>query len=116
MAQKVIVRLVDDIDGSEANNTIPFSIDGNAYEIDLNDQHANELRGAFERFATAGRRIGKASSRAGRSSGGSTASGGGVRREDSAEVRKWAIERGLMQDTSRGRISRAVYEAYDRDH
>jgi Lsr2 len=46
MAQKVSVLLVDDIDGSDAHETIKFGLDGTHYEIDLNSDHAQELRGA----------------------------------------------------------------------
>ena len=34
MAQKVSVLLVDDIDGSEAEEAVPFGRDGTNYEID----------------------------------------------------------------------------------
>ena len=44
MAQKVNVLLVDDIDGSDADETIEFGLDGTHYEIDLNSDHAQELR------------------------------------------------------------------------
>ena len=35
MAKKTHIELVDDIDGSKADETIAFSIDGAHYEIDL---------------------------------------------------------------------------------
>ena len=35
MASKTITTLVDDVDGSEADETIQFSIDGTTWEIDL---------------------------------------------------------------------------------
>src|SRR5579863_3279074 len=44
MAQKVNVILIDDIDGSDAAETVPFGLDGTQYEIDLNSGHAQELR------------------------------------------------------------------------
>ena len=44
MAKQVIQRLVDDIDGSEATESISFNVDGHSYQIDLNDRHAEELR------------------------------------------------------------------------
>jgi hypothetical protein len=39
MAQKVIREFVDDIDGSEAERTFTFAIDGTHYEIDLSTQN-----------------------------------------------------------------------------
>ena len=44
MAQKVQVLLVDDIDGSEATETVSFGLDGVAYEIDLSSGNAGQLR------------------------------------------------------------------------
>ena len=40
MAQKVQTLYVDDLDGSEADGTIRFGLDGAEYEIDLNAKHA----------------------------------------------------------------------------
>ena len=36
MAQKVQILLLDDIDGTEASETVQFGLDGANYEIDLN--------------------------------------------------------------------------------
>ena len=44
MAQKVQTLYVDDLDGSEADGTIRFGLDGAEYEIDLNGKHTRELR------------------------------------------------------------------------
>lgn len=41
MAQKTVVILSDDLDGSDANETITFGLDGSEYEIDLNEAHAS---------------------------------------------------------------------------
>ena len=37
MAKKTVVLLEDDIDGSEATETLSFALDGSEYEIDLNE-------------------------------------------------------------------------------
>lgn len=47
MAQRVVVTLSDDIDGSEAAETIAFGLDGKSYEIDLNEANAKKLRKAL---------------------------------------------------------------------
>ena len=47
MAQKVQTLLVDDIDGSAADGTVRFGLDGTDYEIDLNSDHAQALRDAL---------------------------------------------------------------------
>jgi hypothetical protein len=56
MAQKVQTLFVDDLDGSEAERTVRFGLDGTEYEIDLNAKHATELRNALARYVEAGRR------------------------------------------------------------
>jgi hypothetical protein len=110
MAKKTVVLLEDDIDGSEATETLSFALDGNEYEIDLNDRHANELREALARFTGAGRKV----------SGGrgrplartrSSARGG----PDTKAVRLWAAENGIQVNT-RGRIQADVVEKYEAAH
>ena len=44
MARKVQVHLLDDIDGSQADETLKFALDGTNYEIDLSTKHADKLR------------------------------------------------------------------------
>ena len=57
MAQKVQTLFIDDIDGSAAEGTVRFGLDGTEYEIDLNAGHARELRDALARYVDAARRI-----------------------------------------------------------
>ena len=58
MAQKVQTLFIDDLDGSEAEGTVRFGLDGAEYEIDLNAEHARELRDALARYVGAARRAG----------------------------------------------------------
>ena len=58
MAQKVNIVLVDDIDGSEATQTVTFGLDGATYEIDLNDDHAAGLRDALDEPLLVGHALG----------------------------------------------------------
>ncbi|MFW5470380.1 histone-like nucleoid-structuring protein Lsr2 [Knoellia sp. CPCC 206435] len=109
MAQRVQVLLVDDIDNSDADETVTFALDGVTYEIDLNATNAAKLRDEFATWVGHARRAGgrKATSRS--SSGG----GAGSRRKDVSAVREWARQNG--HDVSeRGRIPAAVQEAYDK--
>ena len=46
MAQKIQTFYIDDLDGSEAEGTVLFGLDGTQYEIDLSTGHAKELRTA----------------------------------------------------------------------
>lgn len=59
VAQKVVVTLFDDIDGSEAAETIAFGLDGKSYEIDLNEANAKKLRKALAPYVDAGRKRSK---------------------------------------------------------
>ena len=57
MAQKIQTLFVDDLDGSEAEGTVRFGLDGSLYEIDLNAVHAKELRSMLAPYARAGRKV-----------------------------------------------------------
>ena len=58
MAQRMIVHLIDDTDGTSADQTVHFAIDGVAYEIDLTDAHADSIRRTLAPWINAGRRTG----------------------------------------------------------
>ena len=58
MAQKIQTLFIDDLDGSEAEGTVRFGLDGTEYEIDLNAEHAQALRDALARYVQAARRAG----------------------------------------------------------
>ena len=57
MAQKVHIVLEDDLDGSDATETVSFGLDGTTYEIDLNDKNAGELRDALPSYVGHGRKV-----------------------------------------------------------
>ena len=56
MAQIREVRLVDDLDGEAADETVEFGIDGRNYEIDLSEPNAARLAAIFEPLIRAGRK------------------------------------------------------------
>jgi Lsr2 len=116
MAQKVDVRFVDDLDGSEAAGTVSFALDGRAYEIDLSDDNAARLRDSLATFVAAARRTGARRPRGQRSST-SEAPAAPARpsREATAAIRTWARENG-HEVSERGRIPKAVVEAYQSAH
>ncbi|WP_349428098.1 Lsr2 family protein [Microbacterium sp. LWS13-1.2] len=117
MARRIVHQLVDDIDGTllEAGEgeTVLFSLDGVAYEIDLTEENASALRSALERYTKAARAV--SSSRA----TSSTASAGRKRRrsgqQDFSAVREWAKQNGY-QVSERGRVPASVLEAYEAAH
>ena len=114
MAQKVNIVLVDDLDGSEAAETVSFGLDGTSYEIDLNDGNAAALREALSGYVGHARKVSGGSSRrtGSRRSGGSS-SGGSA--SNTRAVREWAKENGY-EVSERGRISADVQQAYDAAH
>ena len=57
MAQKVNIVLVDDLDGTEATETVTFGLDGTSYEIDLNDANASALREALSGYVGHARKV-----------------------------------------------------------
>jgi hypothetical protein len=106
--RKTIVVLEDDLDGSEASETLNFSVDGADYEIDLNSEHANELRSALSRYTDVARKTSGGRGRPARSK--SNLAG-----TDAKAIRMWALDQGLKVNT-RGRIQADVVERYQAAH
>lgn len=107
MARKTVVTIEDDLDGSEASETVNFSVDGNEYEIDLNSEHASELRGALSRYADVARKTSGGRGRPARKSSGSG--------NDAKAIRMWALDQGLQVNT-RGRVQADIVEKYQAAH
>lgn len=106
MAQTVKVTLIDDIDGTEASESIDFSLDGIAWNIDLNAEHAKSLRETLMPYISSGRRV---NTRQKPTSGRQKPSAGsGV---DVAAVRAWAASNNVALP-ARGRLPRAVVEQF----
>ena len=99
MAQKVQTLFIDDLDGSVAEGTVRFGLDGAEYEIDLNAGHAKDLRDVLARYVGAARRSGGAAKRPA-ARGSRRGSANGV---NSTEVREWAKSQGI-EVKDRGRI------------
>jgi len=105
MAKHLIVRYIDDLDGSdlgETANTIHFAFDGANYSIDLSDRNADTFRQAIARYVEAGRRIDKG----GVSDGSRPSARTGVTKA----AREWARSNGYTV-SDRGRIPSEVLEA-----
>ena|SRR6266446_6582083 len=98
MAQKVQTLFTDDLDGSVAEGTVRFGLEGAAYEIDLNAEHAKALRNALAAYVSAARRVGGSARKPARS--GRRGSADGL---NPTEVREWAKTQGIdVKD--RGRV------------
>lgn len=116
VAQRTTITLIDDLSGDEitagAGRTVTFAIDGNAYEIDLTNEHAEALQAAFAEFIAAGRKIGMRSTN--RRSG-TPASSGRTDPDELTKIREWAAANGYKL-SSRGRIAQTVRDAYAAAH
>ncbi|MGP3536400.1 histone-like nucleoid-structuring protein Lsr2 [Microbacterium sp. RD1] len=114
MARRIVHQLVDDLDGSVleigSGETVLFSLDGVAYEIDLTESNAASLRAALAPYIDAGRSVSRTAS---------APSNGRKRRrsnqQDYTEIRAWAKDNGYTV-SERGRVPAAVLEAYDAAH
>ncbi|WP_018771429.1 histone-like nucleoid-structuring protein Lsr2 [Arthrobacter sp. 162MFSha1.1] len=102
MATRTVIELIDDLDGSEATETLRFALDGTDYEIDLAGENAEALRGLLTRYAQAARK-----EKAGK--------GAAVRQlppaADTKAVRAWAGANGIDVNP-RGRIREEVVQQY----
>lgn len=107
MAQKVSIVLVDDLDGSEATQTVTFGLDGATYEIDLGDGNAAALRDALAPYVGHARK--SAGGRRGRRT--SVTSIG----PSSKQIRDWARSNGF-EVSDRGRVSAEIRQAFDAAH
>jgi hypothetical protein len=108
MARRTVVMLTDDLDGSDATETVRFGLDGRDYEVDLSKKNAKSLRDGLKRYVEVGRKTG------GRRTSRSGSTAGSDRAQLSA-VRAWARQQG-MEVSERGRISARVQEAYNKAH
>lgn len=115
MARKTetVTTVTDDLTGEPLDaRTRPteFSYRGRTYSLDLGPESVRRFEEVLKPFIglaqPIGPQAGGGSGRRRRSSGSS----------QTAVVRAWAIERGLVAAGSRGRISREVQAAYDEAH
>ena len=110
MAQRTVVQLTDDLDGTEIRDgkgeTLSFALDRQGYEIDLTDKNAKAMREAFQKYISAARRAsGGAGTRAsGRGRRAASGSSGPARDYDPKAVREWASSQGI-EVSQRGRVS-----------
>ncbi|WP_410633875.1 histone-like nucleoid-structuring protein Lsr2 [Amycolatopsis sp. cmx-4-83] len=109
MAQKVLVEILDDIDGSAATQTVQFGLDGVTYEIDLSDENGTALRDEFARYITTARRVG---GRKVRVATGQSTTTTASDRERNQQIRAWANSNGY-EVSERGRLSSEVISAYE---
>ena len=109
--------LVDDIDGTEAAETVLFGLDGSSYEIDLSNKNAKELRETLQRFVDVARRRpggGKRKATATPRQAPTTAT---VDREQLRAIREWWNKKPNVKKVSnRGRIPQDVVDKFREEH
>lgn len=108
MAQKVQVLLVDDLDGSEATETVAFGLDGATYEIDLNEKNVKAFRKVIAPYADKARKVSGRRTTTARSSAPRTG-------PDPKVVRAWAAENGI-EVSQIGRVPVSVVKQYEAAH
>jgi nucleoid-associated protein Lsr2 len=109
MAQRVQVILEDDFDGTDADETVSFGLEGVEYEIDLSSKNAESLREALAPWVAHARRVGGRRRRAAKVA---AANGGS---SSTSDIRAWAQEQGY-EVSSRGRVSSEIRAAYEAAH
>lgn len=110
VAKQIIHKLVDDLDGGDADETVKFALDGVQYEIDLSAANAEKLRDVFATYIAHGTKVGRGGvvvgGRAARGRGGATAD-----REQNKAIRAWAKKAG-KDISARGRIPQEIVDEY----
>ncbi len=110
MAKQIIHKLVDDLDGGDADETVKFALDGMQYEIDLSDKNATKLRDILAPYVGAGTRVARGGvvvgGRAARGRSGATAD-----REQNKAIREWAKKAG-KEISDRGRIPQEIVDEF----
>ena len=112
MAKETVTRLIDDLDGGVAHETVRFGLDGHLYEIDLSSKNATKLRKDLAAFVEHGSRVSARSltRRRGRAGGGAA-----TQADENRQIREWAQSEGY-DVANRGRIRQDIVLAYRQAH
>ncbi len=111
MAKQTITKLIDDIDGSAADETVKFALDTDLLEIDLSDKNAKKLRTLLAPYVEKGRRADSSLRRPTRRVTGPSPAD---LKALNAKIRDWAIARHITVHP-RGRIKERIVKAYHDD-
>jgi hypothetical protein len=113
VARRTIQLLTDDIDGSEASDTIRFALDGVQYEIDLSKENAGQLRNALSGFIANARKVGRGGVVVGgRAATARTRGSATGDRDQNKAIRDWAQSKGLAV-SDRGRIKQEIVDRFN---
>lgn len=99
--------LIDDMDGTKADTTIAFIIQGDRYSIDLSEKNAKKFWEALNPYIQAAKGLDAAHNQA--------VEAEVVAVEQRTAIRDWARKKGF-DVSARGRIPAAVEEAFRESH
>jgi hypothetical protein len=113
MAKQIVTLLTDDIDGTEADSTIEFGLDGVTYTIDLSEKNAGKLRKALEPYLNVASRVGRSTTSRipARNAAALTSRSN---RDQNQAIREWANKNGY-EVSERGRIPSTIVEAFHKN-
>ena len=106
MAKTVVEVLVDDLDGTEAVESVRLGWNGQWRQLELSERNLAALSKAIDRYWDAGRPVRGEAPAARR-----RPAGAGDRDRDPRAIRVWAAENGIAVP-ARGRIPRDVEDRY----
>ncbi|GGN19918.1 Lsr2 family protein [Lentzea pudingi] len=115
MAQKVLVQLIDDLDGTAAGDVeaVSFGLDGVTYEIDLKPGNASKLRGGLADFVARARSTSGRTKKAANTT--RTVVAESRTKEQTKAIREWAKSNG-HELSERGRIPTSIIEEFEKAH
>lgn len=110
MAKEVIVRLRDDVDGTDAVETIEYTWEGVTYEIDLSEENSQKFRDQMEHWVEHSRMTERRTVRSvvpvPEKKKATTD------KEQLAAIREWARGKGLAV-SDRGRVRQEIIDLYN---
>jgi hypothetical protein len=109
LARETITKLIDDIDGSVATETVAFGLDGYSYQIDLSAKNAKKLRSELAPYLERGHRVTGRAVAPGRAGRRGRATVGD--KDQNKAIREWAMRKG-MDVALRGRIRQDIIDEY----
>jgi len=110
VSREVIIRIRDDFDGSDADETIPFAYRGIDYEIDFNEHNVELFDKTMKQFIEKARKADPPKAKGKRSQPSHTDP---AVRQQRREVRAWANSKGGFKVTGKGLIANEVFDAFE---
>ncbi len=109
MAKQIVTKLIDDLDGGVAHETVRFALDGDMYEIDLSSKNAKRLRSELATFVEHGSR--QSARTATPAARGARSGAGPAHPDQNRAIREWAQAKGY-EIAPRGRIKQQIVDAF----